>query len=96
MASTEILLLEYNDLTEWKVEYRRWTLLQANLPVPLIRPVLTHINNVVYLTGLTATLLGSHWSSSYITGLSLVENFRVLKYFHSVATAALLCHKEPA
>ena len=28
--------------------------------------------------------------------LSLVETFRVMKYFHSVATPALLCHKEPA
>ena len=26
--------------------------------------------------------------------LSLVETFRVMKYFHSVATPALLCHKE--
>ena len=38
----------------------------------------------------------SHWSSSYIAGISLVESFRVLKYIHSVATPALLCHKEPA
>ena len=37
----------------------------------------------------------SHWSSSYITALSLDESFRVLKYFHSVAMPALLCHKEP-
>ena len=28
--------------------------------------------------------------------LSLVERFIELKYFHSVATPALLCHKEPA
>ena len=28
--------------------------------------------------------------------LSLVETFIELKYFHSVATPALLCHKEPA
>ena len=28
--------------------------------------------------------------------LSLVESFKVLKYFHGVATPALLCHKEPA
>ena len=28
--------------------------------------------------------------------LSLVESFRDLKYFHSVATPVLLCHKEPA
>ena len=40
--------------------------------------------------------LCSHWSSFYITALSLVESFRVMKYFHSDATPALLCHKEPA
>ena len=40
--------------------------------------------------------LGSHWSSSYITVLSLVETFTVMKYFHSDATPALLSHKEPA
>ena len=28
--------------------------------------------------------------------LSLVESFMELKYFHNVATPALLCHKEPA
>ena len=28
--------------------------------------------------------------------LSLVESFIELKYFHDVATPALLCHKEPA
>ena len=28
--------------------------------------------------------------------LSLVETFRVMKYFHSVATPALLCHKDTA
>ena len=28
--------------------------------------------------------------------LSLVESFRELKYFHDVATPALLCHKEPS
>ena len=28
--------------------------------------------------------------------LSLVESFIELKYFHHVATPALLCHKEPA
>ena len=28
--------------------------------------------------------------------LSLVESFIQLKYFHGVATPALLCHKEPA
>ena len=48
----------------------------------------------------------SHWSSSYIAALSLVESCRVLKYFHarkgpiigvlSVATPAVLYHKEPA
>ena len=27
--------------------------------------------------------------------LSLVENFTELKYFHDVATPALLCHTEP-
>ena len=26
----------------------------------------------------------SHWSSFYIAALSLVENFRVLKYFHEL------------
>ena len=40
--------------------------------------------------------LSSHWSSSNNTVLSLVERFIVLKYFHSDATLALLCHKEPA
>ena len=40
-----------------------------------------------------------HWSSSYIAALSLVESFRVLKYFHALkdalsdATPAVLCHK---
>ena len=48
----------------------------------------------------------SNWLSSYNTVLSLVESFRVLKYFLplkgpiigalSVATPAVLCHKEPA
>ena len=48
----------------------------------------------------------SHWSSSYITALSLVESSRVVKYFHALkgptigalsdATPAILCHKEPA
>ena len=48
----------------------------------------------------------SHWSSSYNAALSLVENFRVLKYFHALkgpiigalsdATPAILFHKEPA
>ena len=28
--------------------------------------------------------------------LSLVESFKEMKYFHDVATPALLCHKEPA
>ena len=28
--------------------------------------------------------------------LSLVESFKVFKYFHDVATPTLLCHKEPA
>ena len=37
----------------------------------------------------------SHWSRSYNTWLSLVECFRVLKYFHAVSTPPLLCHKEP-
>ena len=35
-----------------------------------------------------------HWSGSIITSLSLVESFIVRKYFHGVATLALLCHKE--
>ena len=38
----------------------------------------------------------SHWSSSDITALSLVESFIMMKYFHCVATPALLCHKKPA
>ena len=38
--------------------------------------------------------LGSHWSSFYITALSLVESFTVMKYFHSDATPALLGHKD--
>ena len=32
--------------------------------------------------------LSSHWSSSYITALSLVESFTVMKYFLRVATSA--------
>ena len=39
---------------------------------------------------------GSHWSSSYITVLSLVQSCLVMKYFLSEATPALFCHKEPA
>ena len=39
---------------------------------------------------------GSHWSSSCITALSLVETFTVMKDFHSDATPAHLIHKEPA
>ena len=35
-------------------------------------------------------LVHSHWSSSYITVLSLVESFIVL------LAPAILCHKEPA
>ena len=38
----------------------------------------------------------SHWSRNVQAWLSLVETFKMLKYFHSVATPALLCHKEPA
>ena len=48
----------------------------------------------------------SHWSSYYNTALSLVESFRMVKYFHALkgpiidalsdATSAILCHKEPA
>ena len=48
----------------------------------------------------------SHWSSSYIAALSLVESCWVLEYFHarkgpirgtlSVAMPAVLCHKESA
>ena len=40
--------------------------------------------------------LWSHWSSSYITALSLVKSFKGITYFQSDATPALLCHKEPA
>ena len=32
--------------------------------------------------------LCSHWSSSYITELSLVESVKVLKYFHSAVAPA--------
>ena len=53
-SSSEILLMEYNELTNWEVKWRRWTLLRQNLPVTLLRPVLTHINNVIYLTGQSA------------------------------------------
>ena len=38
----------------------------------------------------------SHWSSSYNTALSLVESFRVVKYFHALKGPILgliLCHK---
>ena len=41
-------------------------------------------------------LVHSHWSRLVGAELSLVQRFRVLKYFHSVATAALLCHKVTA
>ena len=51
IASSEVLMLEQNDLTMGEVKWRRWTLLNSNLHSPLVRPVLTHINNVVYLTG---------------------------------------------
>ena len=40
-------------------------------------------------------VLHSHWSRSNEALLSLVERFRVLKYFHSVASLTILCHKEP-
>ena len=39
-------------------------------------------------------ILASYWSSSYNAGLSLIESFGVLKYFHDVASPAVLCHKE--
>ena len=42
------------------------------------------------------SLPASHWSSYYITVLSLVERFIVMKYFHSDAKPALLGDKEPA
>ena len=45
---------------------------------------------------LTGSLVHSHWSSNVESWLLLVESFIVLKYFHSDATPALLCHKEPA
>ena len=58
------------------------------------------------MTFLTTYFQHSHWSTSSITTLSLVESFRVLKYFHALkgpiigalgdATPAVLCHKEPA
>ena len=44
--------------------------------------------------------LCSHWSSSYITALSLVELLHycalIGREVHSVVSPALLCHKEPA
>ena len=42
------------------------------------------------------SLVHSHWSRNVEAWLSLVESFKVSKYFHGVATPALLCHKEPA
>ena len=56
-SSTEILMMEYSELTHWEVRWRRWQLLRQNLPVSLLRPVLTHIHNVVYLTGQPLVLL---------------------------------------
>ena len=38
----------------------------------------------------------SHRSINQSGALSLVESLIELKYFHGVATPALLCHKEPA
>ena len=37
-------------------------------------------------------ILASHWSSSYNAGLSLIESFGVLEYFHDVASPPVLCH----
>ena len=58
------------------------------------------------VTGTGRYIQHLHWSSSYNTALSLVERFRVVKYFHALkghtigglsdARPALLCHKEPA
>ena len=45
---------------------------------------------------LDSSVLHSHWSRSNEDPLSLVERIIVLKYFHGVATQAILCHKEPA
>ena len=39
-------------------------------------------------------MVHSHWSRSVEAWLSLVESFIVLKYFHGVATPALLWHKD--
>ena len=61
----------------------------------------------LHLSGRPGTYIQhSHWSSSYNAALSLVQSFRVLKYFHalkgpiigafSVATLEVLCLKEPA
>ena len=38
----------------------------------------------------------SHWSSFYITALSLIESFIVINYFHIDSSPALLCHKDTA
>ena len=40
-------------------------------------------------------MVHSHWSKIIIAGLSLVESFRVLKYFQCDVMLALLCHIEP-
>ena len=37
----------------------------------------------------------SHWSSSYIAPLSLVENWRVLKYFHALKAPLVLLRLQP-
>ena len=42
------------------------------------------------------SLVHSYLSRNVQAWLSLVESFKVLKYFHGVAMRALLCHKEPA
>ena len=43
---------------------------------------------------MTTSLVHSHWSRNVEAWLSLVESFIMLKYFHGVATPALLCHKD--
>ena len=45
-------------------------------------------------TGYKISVVHSHWSRNVEAGLSLVESFIVLKYFHGVATpAGSLWHK---
>ena len=61
-----------------------------------VHHLLPDLPTSVLLPGREISRLCSQWSCLYITALSLVESFIVMKYVHSFATPALLCHTEPA